>query len=339
MITIRHASTSTILTNGDYWAPTASPSGGYYRDTPAHTQQSLVAQIQTGTPWRQAVGELYQSTAPWLYRIITDPCRDLFFRENPVPDNSTILDIGAGWGQMSLPLARRNDVIALEPTPERLSFIRAAAQQEGLDQRMIFLQSSFMDIEFDPVFDLVCCIGVLEWVPKFCRGNARDLQREFLIRIRSVLKPQGKLVIGIENRLGLKYLLGSTDDHIGSPNISVLDAALANRRFLEATGTELRSYTYSLAEYKAILVESGFVRMTPYAAFPDYKVPSLIKKADETLEAELAQGALLPAEHDGCDGTLLPPLFQENLQSHYRSLAMNKVCRYFVPSYYLEVQA
>lgn len=338
MITIHHAASSTTLGYGDYWAPTAPCSSDYYRDTPAHIQQSLVARIQKGTPWRQAAAELYQSTSPWLYRIITDPCRDLFFREHPAPDSSTILDIGAGWGQMSLPLARRNNVIALEPTPERLSFIRAAAGQEGLDQRMVFLQSSFMDIEFDPVFDLVCCIGVLEWVPKFCHGNARDLQRDFLARIRSVMKPQGKLVIGIENRLGLKYLLGSSDDHIGSPNIAVLDAALANRRFLAATGTELRSYTYSLAEYLTLLEEAGFGRVTTYAAFPDYKVPSLIIKADESLEEELTQGTLLPAEHDGCNGSLLPPSFQEALQSHYRSLAMNKVCRFFVPSFFLEVQ-
>jgi len=335
MIRLRHASAVSNLEGGHYWVPPGEDPASTYRDTPAQTQRDIIAQIEAGTPWREAVARHYQATAPWLYRIVTDPSRDLFFRQYPVAAGSTILDIGAGWGQISLPLARENMVVALEPTPERLAFIRAVAGQEKLARRLICIQSDFLDVEFEPVFDLVCCIGVLEWVPKFRPGRPRDLQRAFLARIRAALKPGGALVVGIENRLGLKYLLGSSDDHIGSPNIAVLDATLADRRFREATGTDLRSYTYTLAEYTELFVEAGFTQLRAYAAFPDYKVPEFIRPADEGLENELAQGRVLPEEHDGSNGSRLAPVLQEALRSHYRSLAQNRISRYFAPSYFL----
>ncbi len=216
-----------------------------------------------------------------------------------------------------------------------MDFIRAAAVQEEVDQSLYCVQADFFDVSFETKFDLVCCIGVLEWVPKFRAGDPVGLQREFLQRIRAVLKPGGKLVVGIENRLGLKYLLGSSDDHIGSPNISVLDAALANQRFQTATGGELRSFTYSLAEYSALFAEAGFENLNAYAAFPDYKVPSCIMRADAQLEIAITHGLRLPEEHDGSNGVKLSSSFQETLRSHYRSLAGNGISRFFAPSYYL----
>ncbi len=336
MIRVHHSSLVSALEGGDYWTPPDFENRNSYQDTPAQTLHTIISEIETGTPWREAVASHYREPSPWLYRIITDPSRDLFFRQYPINPGSTILDIGAGWGQISLPFARDHTVVALEPTPERLAFIKAVARQERLNQRIVCVQSDFMDVSFDPIFDVACCIGVLEWVPKFRTGRSRDLQSAFLSRIRSILKPGGKLVMGIENRFGLKYLLGSSDDHIGSPNIAVLDGALANTRFKEATGTELRSFTYTFAEYTALFSEAGFLQVKAYAAFPDYKVPSIIMPADEWLESELERGMILPEEHDGSNGERLASSFQEVLRSHYHSLAMNKISRFFAPSYFFE---
>src|SRR5690606_27716099 len=103
-----------------------------------------------------------------------------------------------GWGQIALPLALESDaqVTALEPTPERLAFIKSVAVQEKTSDRMLFVQSDFLEVKFDAFFDLICCIGVLEWVPKFHPGDPRGVQLEFLRRIRSALRPGGKCYVG-----------------------------------------------------------------------------------------------------------------------------------------------
>ena len=54
------------------------------------------------------------------------------------PNNLSILDIGAGWGQFSIPLAKNNTVCTLEPTPERLDFIQATSKQENVSHNLSF---------------------------------------------------------------------------------------------------------------------------------------------------------------------------------------------------------
>jgi SAM-dependent methyltransferase len=241
--------------------------------------------------------------------------------------------VGAGWGQLSLPLAQSagRQITALEPTPERLAFIEAAARQEKLTDRMHFVQADIFEIEFETRFDLICCIGVLEWVPKFRAGDPRTLQIDFLRRLRSFLAPGGQLVIGIENRLGLKYILGAPDDHIGVGNIAVYDAQLATEKYRAHSGQDLRSFTFTEAELTELLTTAGFATSKFHAALPDYKLPDAIVPLDEINSYFLSSDPI--AEHNGCNGR--PLANQAELVSHYRSFAHQKVAHAFIPSFFV----
>jgi 2-polyprenyl-3-methyl-5-hydroxy-6-metoxy-1,4-benzoquinol methylase len=333
MITFRHGGKQVAVECGSLWA--AQPNEASYRDTPADDLWAIVRAIQSGTPWRTAVARRYEKANPWLHRIVTSPARGLFFRQHPPPSGAKVLDIGSGWGQIAIPLAREKscEVTALEPTPERLAFIQAAATQEQVADRMHFVQADFFEIEFEPQsFDLICCIGVLEWLAKFRPGEPQQVQAEFLNRIRALLKPGGQLVIGIENRLGLKYLLGAPDDHLGVPNIAVYDAALAAPKWRALSGQSLRSFTFTSGELADLLTAAGFRPATFFAALPDYKLPQLILPLGPEINDYFGLGDFLP-EHDGHSGGLLD--FQAELQSHYRSLARLKIAHEFVPSFYV----
>jgi hypothetical protein len=292
---------------------------------------ALLRRIEAGTPWREAVAEEYEARFPWLYQIVTSPKRSLFFRQHPPSPGSRVLDVGSGWGQVALPLAKEAKVTALEPTPERLAFIRAAARQDGVEANLCFMQADFLDVEFETKFDLACCIGVLEWVPKFREGDPYELQVQFLRRAREALTPDGSLVLGIENRLGLKYILGAVDDHIGTPLIAVYDRLLAGRKWREKTGQPLRSYTYTRVELEAMLAQAGFGSVKFHAAFPDYKLPEVILPAGDAVNAFFMQGKFVE-EHDGTTGKKLG--MQDELRSHYRSLAELNVAHEFVPSFF-----
>ncbi len=307
--------------------------GECYRDLPESDLRAIIAQIERGTPWRTAVAERLAGRDPWLYRIVTDARRDLFFRMRPPPADCRVLDVGSGWGQIALPLARHARVCALEPTAERLDFIQAAARQEGTSKRMWFVQSDFLGVSFSDTFDLVTCIGVLEWVPKFAPSLAPlEAQRAFLSALRRVVAPGGRLVIGIENRLGLKYLLGAPDDHIGHPGVAVYDADLASRKWAAVSGQPLRSLTHTRAEYETLLAEAGFANIAFFAAFPDYKLPEAIVPAGDPADRFLLENVI--CEHDGIRGEPVP--FQEELTSHYRSLAKLGIASDFAPSFFIE---
>ena len=330
MIHFTHQGAPVALPLGETWC--LPPLGGTYRDTPVTELTEIIRDVSAGQPWRDAVRTRYAQKNPWLHRIVTSSSRDLFFRLHPPAHGSRILDIGAGWGQLSLSLAHMGaEVTALEPTPERLDFIKTAALQEGIADKCHFLQTDFFRIEFETRFDLALCIGVLEWVPKFREGNPRELQIDFLRRIRQLLNPGAKLVVGIENRVGLKYLLGAPDDHIALPYITVFDQPLATRKMAEKHGQNLRCFTLSRSEISEFLQAAGFTAVEYYAALPDYKLPEVIIPLGPLVDEYFQQSHHIP-EHSGSNGALLP--FQEELRSHYKTFSHLGVSSQFVPSFF-----
>jgi len=334
MIRFRHGHQAISLPPGELWAA-EHLQAEVYRDTPAEELRSIVRDVAGGMPWREAVAQRYASSNPWLHQIITSPTRDLFFRQHPPDPGARVIDVGAGWGQIALPLARNCMVTALEPTPERLAFIQAAAKQEGSAPRMHYVQASLFDVTFDASFDLACCVGVLEWVPKFQAGDPHELQIAFLRRLHALLVPGGRLVIGIENRLGLKYLLGAPDDHLAAPNISVYDARLADRKWQIQGGEALRVFTFTRTELTEMLSAAGLSDPRFFAALPDYKLPRQILPLGPEVDGFFRQGGYV-VEHDGSCGE--PLSCQAELRSHYLSLAQLGIASDFVPSFYVSCQ-
>lgn len=312
----------------------AQPREHGFRDTAASDLQSLIAEVESGRPWSEAVAARYKSAKPWLYRIVTDSSRTSFFGDVLPAGAGPVLDIGSGWGQVARPLARQRTVVALEPVTERMAFIRAAACQDSLVERMAFVEADYFDVVFQTRFAAITAIGVLEWAGAF-QGAAdpQERQREFLRKTRSELAPGGCLVLGIENRIGLKYLLGTADDHLGVPGIASLRAPLARERWRRHSGHDLRSFTYSATELRNLLVSVGYSRIDFFAAFPDYKLPAKIlplAEVNDWLRRELP-----PPEHNGYDGSALDRPQQQLLASLYSALAAQSLAHEFVPSFFV----
>jgi len=316
----------------------ARPREGGFRDTPPDDQGTLVAEIENGRPWRDAVDERYARAKPWLHRIIVDPRRTAFFDQLLPAGGGLALDIGSGWGQIARPLAAHRPVVALEPVAERMAFIRAAARQDGVESNLYSVEADYLDTTFATRFSVITAIGVLEWSGAFQQDtDPQARQNAFLLKTRRELAPDGALIIGIENRLGLKYLLGCPDDHLGVPDIALPHADLARVRWKNASGQELQSFTYSLAELAAMLWTAGFTRLGFFGAFPDYKLPDVIVPLDDggrLVNELLLKGPPAP-EHNGYNGDPLSAVFQEELGSLYRSLAEDGIAHHFVPSFFV----
>ncbi len=315
----------------------ARPHGDGFRDTPAADLQALIAVIEHGRPWREAVGARYAQDRPWLHRIITAASRTSFFEQVMPAGTGPVLDVGAGWGQIARPLAASRPVVALEPVSERLGFIRAAARQDGVDRNLAFVEAGYFETVFTSRFAAICAIGVLEWAGAFQGAtDPQERQREFLRKTRSELAEGGSLVLGIENRLGLKYLLGTPDDHIGVPHIASLPAPLAKERWRQASGHDLRSFTYSVSELSTLLQDAGYRRIEFFGAFPDYKLPAQIlplKDVNDWLRRESP-----PAEHNGYDGSDLSAGQQDQLKEIYRKLAVQGLAHEYAPSFFVRAR-
>ncbi|MEO6569238.1 MAG: methyltransferase domain-containing protein [Opitutaceae bacterium] len=310
-----------------------------FTDTPANEVQAIIAAVRLGRPWRDEISQRFHQNRRWLHDIILSPKRSAFLAPVVPSLGDCTLDIGCGWGQLTLPIASRGcSVIALEPVAERLGFVEAAALQDGCADQIAFIGANYLDCEFGPAFSTILSIGVLEWAGAFQdEEDPQTRQQRFLKKIRSELKPGGAAIIGIENRIGLKYLLGCPDDHIGVAGIACLPADFARRRWQEHSGHPLRSFTYSDVELLQRLRDAGFSSVELFAAFPDYKLPeAIVSLADGGQQLnQMIRHGLTIAEHNGHNGEPLPSVQQANLAEAYRRLAAQNIAHHFAPSFFV----
>jgi 2-polyprenyl-3-methyl-5-hydroxy-6-metoxy-1,4-benzoquinol methylase len=174
---------------------------------------------------------------------------------------ANVLEIGAGCGAISRYLGECGaDVLALEGSPRRASIARERTRD--LDNITV-LAEKFDQFKSDHQFDVITLIGVLEYANLFTPGDNPALI--MLQRVRQLLKPEGKLIIAIENQLGLKYFAGAPEDHFGIPMVGI-----------EGRYGKDQAQTFGRPVLTKLLKQAGFETSSFLAPFPDYKLPSSI---------------------------------------------------------------
>ncbi len=201
-----------------------------------------------------------------------------------LPKDAIALDIGSGYGAITHSLAcSLSEVYSVEAIPERIEFTQTRLQQEGLKNVHLIQASAIKLPFFEESFDLVVANGVLEWVGEWdLEGDPRAAQLRFLTAAHGVLKEDGVMVVGIENRFGYGCFLGQLD-HSGIPYTSLVPRRLAtyvlrrdrsaHRRTVLNARREYRTYTYSARGYRKLLKQAGFKQVTLFWADAGYNQP------------------------------------------------------------------
>jgi len=306
-------------------------SAGVYSDIPADDVGVVLDQIAS-KPWRQALKELYQTKNPWLYRIVTDPSRAMPLEVLELARGCTCLDVGSGWGQFCIPLAQWGcRVVALDLTLDRLRILRGIARQEGAD--ITFAKGNILSFPFrEGTFDLVLFNGTLEWVGtgRHPDRTIRQCQVDALRGAAKAAKADGRIYFGIENNVGLKYLMGARDDHTSLPNYSFRSESEAEAILRPLGGDRPQAKTWGLSQLKRLAGEAGLVVKSVFGCFPDYKLPRHLVPLDE-VNHFLLQWEIDWEEHHGDRGESIAD--QDTIRSAYRQLADNGIAQWFCPSY------
>jgi ubiquinone/menaquinone biosynthesis C-methylase UbiE len=226
--------------------------------------------------WKKALSIL---TNVYLKEYILNPRRLCFTHLLNIKKGSKILDLGAGWGSISLPLAKgffNAKIYSFDKTLESLLFLKTVKEQEELHNLKI-VHGDATDIPFyDDFFDHVLMIGVLEYLGVSCdHKNPQDAQLQALKEIYRTLKNGGTLLMGIENRIGYQYFLGQID-HSGLKYTSLMPRFVANFYCNARIGKPYRVYTYTEFGYRKLLKSAGFRQIKTYIAFRTYRTPIFI---------------------------------------------------------------
>lgn len=221
-------------------------------------EQRIAATIEQASDVSVLSTELRQHCTDWPSLYHLSSARANILRPFAADIIGDVLEVGAGCGAITRYLGECGaNVLALEGSLRRAGIARSRNRDLP---NVTVISDSLDQFRCDQQFDIVTLIGVLEYANLFTLGESPAVS--MLERVRALLKPSGKLIIAIENQLGLKYFAGAPEDHVGQAMYGIEGRYLGDQ-----------PNTYGRKTLARMLSQAGFAYSSFMAPFPDYKSP------------------------------------------------------------------
>jgi len=248
---------------------------------------------------------------PILYHL--SPIRENIINWYPFDTNSSCLEIGGGCGAITGALCKKlRKVTTVELSKRRATILY---ERHKTNNNLDIYVGNLNDIPLkEQSFDYVILNGVLEYAGMFTK--TKEPYKDFLLNIKKYIKPEGKLLIAIENRFGLKYFAGAREDHTAK----FFDG-------IEGYPEDHGIRTFGKKELEDLIASSGLHVKDFYYPHPDYKMPLEIF-SDEYLPKNFTQ--LLPAPNFDNDRYTL---FNE--KKAYQGIIENNQFPFFANSFFV----
>ena len=179
--------------------------------------------------------------------------------------NSSILEMGSGCGAITRYLGENFfEVDAIEGSYNRAKITRERCR----DLRNVKVYClNISHFKKSKKYDVILLNGVLEYAPLYMghNNNPREAVLNLLKHAKKFVKKNGIILIGIENRLGLKYFSGCPEDHTGNLYEGIYEYP-----------NKYTPITFSKNEIIDVLNDAGYSHHHFLYCFPDYKIPSTI---------------------------------------------------------------
>lgn len=185
------------------------------------------------------------------------------------------IDYGCGWGAVVPSLAKSvRHVTGVDADWKRLRILQGKLEADGIKNVRLVQAGGALPLPFPSAsVDFISINGVLEWLPVQLAGNPRWAQLSFLKECRRILRENGQLYLGIENRYGYGYFAGAVDEHSGLRATNLMPRILANLYSKWRRNKPYRTYTHSFGQLRELLSAAGFVSQRFYWPSPSYNEP------------------------------------------------------------------
>ena len=219
-------------------------------------------------------------------------------------------------------IAKDSKAACLVTEPGNSRRIAEALEEKGVDVTCILLRDlenkqKIYDefIDNNAIYDIMIAIDVLEY--------AADLEQS-LTYIRNLLKPDGKLILAADNRLGIRYFCGDQDAFSGKN----YDGIENYRHLLPWEMESMEGRAYSKAEWIKFLERAGFYKHRFFSVFPRISNPQLLLAED--YEPNESLDIRVFPEYNNPDTVFL---MEEEL---YPSLMKNKLLHSMANGFFVE---
>lgn len=266
---LENATTEYSLNNDDSAASAVSASSVQLTDV----QQTLADAIRNHTEMEC----LQNNTDTYLLRELS-PIRQNLLDWISFSDTETVLELGGKTGILTALLCKHCKAVTSVVASEADAYLNALRNENtgGLQIRVCASSSAAAAFPSSN-FDTVTLIGAdlnlhREIFTDKNSSTANDLDAQYsqlLTLAYEYLKPNGRLILAINNRLGIQYWSGKTD--------SCSPALFSSVQGDTEGQTE---YCFSKKQLVSMLKKTGFESMRFYYPVPDYLYPTQIFSDD-----------------------------------------------------------
>lgn len=240
----------------------------YYKGTDQYSDGDIEERILEIVREGKTPEDIPDRSFPVLYHL--SGIRENILSWYPFRAHSSVLEIGAGPGAITGLLSRKCGSVTSVELSHRRALINYERHRDC--ENLTIMAGNLNDMEFPEPFDYVVLNGVFEYAGSFTEGE--DPYGTFLKRCMGYLKKDGRILIAIENRLGLKYFAGAPEDHTDNYMEGLKD-------YPENSGV----HTFSKGEWERLCSRCGLAISRFYYPYPDYKFPNEIM-TDEFLSTD-----------------------------------------------------
>lgn len=230
------------------------PGEDFYCDGAVEDEILEIARNLSAVEFEQAIQE--RKSWPVLYHLSHQ--RENIVEWLPMEKDAKVLEVGSGCGAITGALARKAGSVTCVDLSRKRSLINAYRHSDC--ENVTIHVGNFKDIEPDLAddYDYICLIGVFEYGQSYIGGDTPF--EDFLKILLPHLKENGRIIIAIENKYGLKYFAGCKEDHLGTYFSSIENYA---------AGGGVR--TFSRRGLERIFKSCGVAEWHFYYPYPDYK--------------------------------------------------------------------
>ena len=223
--------------------------------------------------------ELIKTEESWaVFYNLTELRAGLLSWYDIAPD-AEVMEIGPGVGALTgLLCEKAGRVAVVEQSMFRARTI--SRRYTNVDNLDIYV-GALPDLHIVKKFDLIVAVDVL---PKIANGSqSPEAYIKYIEELRSYLNLDGKLLLAMDNRFGLKYFCGARNPYTEEP-------------FGELSGAQPIGHLFSREEISFIIREAGFPYLKFYYPLPDFRLPTVVY-SDNILPGSDVGEKFFPYDH------------------------------------------